>query len=40
MTDELELVELGPLSDSDWEEVLAGEHEPFGPVGARLAWRP
>jgi predicted GNAT family N-acyltransferase len=36
----VELVELGALSDEDWAELQDGEHEPFGPVGARLAWRP
>jgi predicted GNAT family N-acyltransferase len=36
----VELVELGALSDDDWAELQDGEHEPFGPVGARLAWRP
>jgi predicted GNAT family N-acyltransferase len=40
MTSGLERVELGPLTESDWEELQAGEHEPFGPVGAKLAWRP
>ncbi len=36
----MELVELGALSDQDWAELQDGEHEPFGPVGAALAWRP
>jgi predicted GNAT family N-acyltransferase len=36
----VELVELGALSDEDWAELQDGEHEPFGPVGAGLAWRP
>jgi len=40
VTAELERVELGPLTEEDWEELQAGEHEPFGPVGAKLAWRP
>jgi predicted GNAT family N-acyltransferase len=35
----MELVEFGALTEHDWDEVLAGEHEPFGPVGARLQWR-
>ena len=35
----LERVELGPLTSQQWEELRAGEHEPFGPVGAKLAWR-
>jgi predicted GNAT family N-acyltransferase len=36
----VKLVELGALSDQDWAELLDGEHEPFGHVGAGLAWRP
>ena len=40
MTAELERVELGPLTERDWEELAAGEHEPFGPVGSKLTWRP
>jgi predicted GNAT family N-acyltransferase len=36
----VELVELGALSDREWTELQDGEHEPFGPVGAGLAWRP
>jgi predicted GNAT family N-acyltransferase len=36
----MKLVKLGRLTEQDWDELLAGEHEPFGPQGARLAWRP
>jgi GNAT superfamily N-acetyltransferase len=36
----MELVELGALTEQDWEALAAGEHEPFGPVGAGLEWRP
>jgi predicted GNAT family N-acyltransferase len=36
----VELVELGALTEQDWGELQAGEHEPFGPVGSGLAWRP
>jgi GNAT superfamily N-acetyltransferase len=36
----VELVELGALTEQDWAALNDGEHEPFGPVGARLAWRP
>jgi len=36
----VELVELGALTEQDWAGLEDGEHEPFGPVGAQLAWRP
>jgi GNAT superfamily N-acetyltransferase len=36
----VELVELGALTEQDWAGLVDGEHEPFGPVGATLAWRP
>jgi GNAT superfamily N-acetyltransferase len=36
----VELVELGALTEQDWADLQDGEHEPFGPVGARLAWCP
>src|SRR4051794_3545933 len=36
----MELVELGPLTEEDWDVVLAGEAEPFGATGAGLEWRP
>ncbi len=35
----MELVELGRLTEDDWVALVAGEHEPFGPIGARLEWR-
>jgi predicted GNAT family N-acyltransferase len=37
---ELELVELGRLTEQDWTQLVGGEHEPFGPLGAGLEWRP
>jgi predicted GNAT family N-acyltransferase len=37
---ELELVELGRLTGQDWTDLVEGEHEPFGPMGADLEWRP
>jgi predicted GNAT family N-acyltransferase len=36
----VELVELGALTEQDWVALNDGEHEPFGPVGAGLEWRP
>ncbi|HVS28774.1 MAG TPA: GNAT family N-acetyltransferase [Solirubrobacteraceae bacterium] len=36
----MELVTLSALTDQDWAELEDGEPEPFGPVGAGLAWRP
>src|SRR5271165_1381784 len=36
----MELVELDELSERDWAEVVAGEHQPYGAEGAELAWRP
>jgi hypothetical protein len=36
----LEAVELGALTEQDWEDLQDGEPEPFGPVGATLTWRP
>jgi predicted GNAT family N-acyltransferase len=35
----MDLVELGALTEQDWADLAAGEHEPFGPIGAGLAWR-
>jgi predicted N-acetyltransferase YhbS len=35
----MEFVELGALTEEDWADVVAGEDEPFGPVGAGLQWR-
>ncbi len=36
----VEFVELDALTEQDWDAVVAGEHHPFGSVGAELAWRP
>src|SRR6059058_1101632 len=36
----MELVHLGPLTEQDWTDLQRGEHEPFGPMGSRLTWRP
>lgn len=33
------MVELGRLAEPDWEELVAGEHEPFGGIGENLLWR-
>ena len=35
----MQLVELGPLTQEDWDTLVAGEHDPFGPIGAGLQWR-
>ena len=35
----MELVELGELTDEAWADLIAGEREPFGAVGAGLEWR-
>jgi predicted N-acetyltransferase YhbS len=35
----MQLVELDTLAEPYWEELVAGEHEPFGSIGARLFWR-
>lgn len=35
----MEFVELDELTDRDWADVVAGEHEPFGREGGELAWR-
>jgi GNAT superfamily N-acetyltransferase len=34
----VELVELGSLTDRDWAGLTAGEHDPWGPLGAGLQW--
>lgn len=34
----MEIVELDSMSQSAWDEVIAGEREPFGGVGERLTW--
>ena len=36
----MDLVELDHLTERDWTDLIEGEHEPFGPVGAGLTWRP
>lgn len=36
----MEFVELAELRQQDWDAVVDGEHQPFGSVGAELAWRP
>lgn len=35
----MRVVELDRLSEPYWEELVAGEHEPFGDIGENLAWR-
>jgi predicted GNAT family N-acyltransferase len=35
----MRLVELDRLSEPYWEELVAGEDEPFGGVGEQLVWR-
>jgi predicted N-acetyltransferase YhbS len=35
----MQLVELDRLAEPYWEELVAGEHEPWGSVGEELAWR-
>jgi predicted GNAT family N-acyltransferase len=35
----MRVVELDSLPEPSWEELIAGEHQPFGPVGANLRWR-
>jgi predicted GNAT family N-acyltransferase len=35
----MRLVELDALSEPYWEELIAGECEPFGSIGANLVWR-
>jgi GNAT superfamily N-acetyltransferase len=39
MATPLRLVELQTLSERDWEQLIAGEHEPWGRQGAGLEWR-
>lgn len=36
----MELVELEALSREDWAELVAGEEQPFGPMGEGFSWRP
>lgn len=35
----MRLVELDPQAEPYWEELLAGEREPWGGVGEQLTWR-
>ncbi len=35
----MQLVDLHAAAEPYWEELIAGEQEPFGAVGAQLRWR-
>jgi predicted N-acetyltransferase YhbS len=35
----MRLVELDRIADADWQQVVAGEPEPWGSVGEALQWR-
>jgi predicted GNAT family N-acyltransferase len=35
----MRLVELDRLSEPYWDQLVAGEHEPFGGIGESLVWR-
>jgi GNAT superfamily N-acetyltransferase len=35
----MELIELTELTEQDWADLIAGEEESFGPLGAELEWR-
>jgi predicted GNAT family N-acyltransferase len=35
----MRLVELDRLSEFYWDELVAGEHEPFGGIGENILWR-
>jgi predicted GNAT family N-acyltransferase len=35
----MRVLELDRLSEPYWDELVAGEHEPFGSIGAGLVWR-
>ncbi|HTB50225.1 MAG TPA: GNAT family N-acetyltransferase [Solirubrobacteraceae bacterium] len=35
----MRLVELDRITDGDWRQVIAGEHEPWGGGGEALQWR-
>lgn len=35
----MRLVELDRASEPFWDELVAGEDEPFGDIGAKLVWR-
>jgi len=36
---EISFVEIGLLTEQDWDDLTSGESEPFGPIGANLVWR-
>lgn len=35
----MRLIELDRRSEPYWDELIAGEHEPFGSIGEQLVWR-
>jgi predicted GNAT family N-acyltransferase len=35
----MRVVELDRLAERDWEELVAGERNPWGRIGEKLAWR-
>ena len=35
----LEAAEIEVLTSRDWDELVAGEHQPFGGIGEALTWR-
>jgi GNAT superfamily N-acetyltransferase len=35
----MRLIELDRIADGDWQQVVAGEFEPWGSVGEALQWR-
>src|ERR1700675_1823484 len=35
----MQLVELDRFGGPYWDELIAGEHEPFGGIGEQLVWR-
>ena len=37
---ELQFGEQDALTEQDWADVIAGEDEPFGAIGAGVEWRP
>ncbi len=36
---QVRLIELDRVTDGDWQQVIAGEPQPFGAVGEGLRWR-
>jgi GNAT superfamily N-acetyltransferase len=36
---QVRLVELDRITDGDWQQIVAGEREPWGGVGEALQWR-